>query len=79
MSHFLKVKDQLVAEFEFNEFNSAIRFVNQIAELAEREHHHPDIDIRYTKVTVKLSTHDAGNVVTEKDYSLAEKIETLFS
>ncbi|NVK27358.1 MAG: 4a-hydroxytetrahydrobiopterin dehydratase [Flavobacteriia bacterium] len=79
MKHFLKVKDQLVAEFEFDEFSSAIRFVTQIAELAESENHHPDIDIRFTKITVKLTTHDAGSAVTEKDYSLAEKIEKAYS
>ena len=48
-------------------------FVNRVAALAEAADHHPDIDIRYSKVTLTLSTHDAGGL-TERDFSLAEKI-----
>jgi 4a-hydroxytetrahydrobiopterin dehydratase len=51
-----------------------IDFVVRIAGLAEAANHHPDVDIRYTKVTVTLSTHDAGGI-TVKDLDLAKEIE----
>ena len=60
--------------FEFKTFPDAIAFVNRIAEVAEKMDHHPDIDIRYTKVTCSLSTHSAGGI-TAKDFVLAEKID----
>jgi 4a-hydroxytetrahydrobiopterin dehydratase len=48
-------------------------FVNRVADLAEAADHHPDIDIRYSRVTLVLSTHDAGGL-TARDFALAEKI-----
>ena len=60
--------------YGFDSFPAAIAFVNRIAELAESADHHPDIDIRYDKVKVGLSTHDAGGI-TDKDTAMAEKIE----
>ena len=60
--------------FEFPTFPAAIAFVNRIAEVAERMDHHPDVDIRYTKVTCSLSTHSAGGVTT-RDFKLAESID----
>jgi 4a-hydroxytetrahydrobiopterin dehydratase len=60
--------------FEFPTFPEAIAFVNRIAESAERMDHHPDVDIRYTKVTCSLSTHSAGGI-TQKDFKLAEAID----
>ena len=60
--------------FEFTTFKDAIGFVNRIADVAERMDHHPDIDIRYTKVTCSLSTHSAGGI-TAKDFKLAEAID----
>jgi 4a-hydroxytetrahydrobiopterin dehydratase len=61
--------------FTFPSFPAAIAFVNRAAELAEQAQHHPDIDIRYNRVTMTLSTHDAGGV-TEKDLDLARKLES---
>jgi len=60
--------------YEFPTFPAAIAFVNRIAEVAERMDHHPDIDIRYAKVTCNLSTHSAGGI-TLKDFKLAEAID----
>jgi 4a-hydroxytetrahydrobiopterin dehydratase len=57
-------------------FPEAISLVNRVAEEAERANHHPDIDIRYTKVVFTLSTHDAGGV-TRKDLDLAAAIDRL--
>ena len=51
-------------------------FVNRIAAAAEADGHHPDLDIRFTKVFVKLTSHDQGGI-TQKDFDLAVKIDTL--
>lgn len=61
---------------EFDDFSQAIDFVNGVAELAEDAEHHPDIDIRYNKVRVMLTTHSKGGL-TDSDIDLAEKIDTL--
>ncbi len=57
----------------FADFAAAMAFVNRVAALAEAADHHPDIDIRYSKVTLVLSTHDAGGL-TARDFALAESI-----
>jgi 4a-hydroxytetrahydrobiopterin dehydratase len=64
----------LTKTFTFEKFAEGIAFVDRIAVAADAMDHHPDIDIRYTKVTISLSTHDAGGV-TQADLVLAEKIE----
>ena len=69
-------KKQIERTFEFDDFLQAIDFVNAVAEIAEEDEHHPDIDIRYNKVTLVLSTHSKGGL-TERDFDLAEKIDTL--
>ena len=63
-------------KFEFIDFARAMGFVNSVALYAERANHHPDIDIRWNKITLSLSTHSEGGI-TEKDISLAKKIDTL--
>ncbi len=57
-------------------FPAGITFVTRIADAAEAAQHHPDIDIRYTKITIALSTHDAGGL-TQKDIDLAGVIEAI--
>lgn len=69
-----KEDDALLKTFEFSSFRDSIVFVNRMATLADERDHHPDIDIRYTKVRVSLSTHDAGGI-TEKDLEMAEQID----
>jgi len=65
----------LVKVFEFNNFVEAVDFVNKIVPIAEDMGHHPDIEIfSYKKVRVKLTTHDEGNKITEKDIKLAKEI-----
>jgi 4a-hydroxytetrahydrobiopterin dehydratase len=61
---------QLVRTFTFQDFVGALRFVNRVADLAEAASHHPDIDIRYNRVRLALTTHDAGGL-TGKDFELA--------
>ena len=65
--------------FVFSNFVEAMIFVNGVANLAESAQHHPDIEINYNKVHLSLITHDAGNVVTDKDRNLASQIDTLSS
>jgi 4a-hydroxytetrahydrobiopterin dehydratase len=63
--------------YRFKEFMDAIEFVNRVAEIAEAADHHPDILINYTRVSFNCTTHSEGGV-TEKDFRLAENIETSF-
>lgn len=65
----------LTKTFTFDRFADGIAFVDRIARTADEMDHHPDIDIRYTKVTATLSTHDAGGI-TQSDLKLAQAIET---
>ena len=62
--------------FEFKDFPAAMKFTNSVARAAEKANHHPDIDIRWNRVTLVLSTHDAGGL-TDKDFDLAGKISRL--
>ena len=62
--------------FEFSDFIHAMGFVNSVALLAEKANHHPDIDIRWSKVMFTISTHSEGGL-TEKDFALARAIERL--
>jgi len=62
--------------FEFPDFKAAMEFVNKIADAAEQANHHPDIDIRYNKVTMALVSHDAGGV-TQRDVKMARRINEI--
>ena len=67
--------DKMIARrFTFKTFREAIDFVNRVANLAESEGHHPDMIIRYNKVTIELSTHAIGGL-SENDFILASKID----
>jgi 4a-hydroxytetrahydrobiopterin dehydratase len=65
---------KLVREWTFPDFVEAMTFVNKVAQLAESAGHHPDIDIRYNKVTLGLVSHDADGI-TAKDADLAGKLD----
>jgi 4a-hydroxytetrahydrobiopterin dehydratase len=62
--------------FEFPDFAKAMEFVNKVAAAAEAANHHPDIDIRYNKVTMALTSHDSGGV-TNRDIKMAQKISEI--
>lgn len=64
--------------FEFKDFLAAMKFVNAVARAAERAGHHPDIDIRWNRVTLVLTTHDAGGL-TDQDFALAARLDRLAS
>jgi len=61
---------------EFDSFSDVIDFINDVAEIAEEAQHHPDIDIRYTRVVLALTTHDKGGL-TSSDFEMAGRIDTL--
>jgi len=67
----------LTRTFEFSNFQEAFGFMTRVAFLAEEMNHHPNWSNVYNKVYINLTTHDAGNVVTEKDRKLAEAIDKL--
>jgi 4a-hydroxytetrahydrobiopterin dehydratase len=67
-----EVDDKLEREFKFDDFLQAIAFVNKVAELAQSENHHPDIEIHYDRVTLRWWTHTAGGV-TDRDRELAAR------
>ena len=71
-----EIDNTITKTFEFNSYLDGIDFVNLVANVAEQENHHPDISIGYCKVTISLTTHDAGTI-TEKDYKLAKLIDDL--
>jgi 4a-hydroxytetrahydrobiopterin dehydratase len=67
----------LSAEFLFGDFAEAFAFMTRIALLAQDRRHHPDLAISWNRVSVRLTTHDAGNTVTDRDRSLAAEIGAL--
>jgi len=74
-----KKKGQAISRtFQFKDFPAAIKFVDALARVAEKEWHHPDIDIRWNKVALTLTTHDSGGL-TEKDFNLAQRFDRLGS
>lgn len=69
--------DKLTREFEFKDFVEAFSFLTKVAIVSEKANHHPEIHNVYNKVKISLSTHDAGDNVTEKDRQLAASIDKL--
>lgn len=72
-----KENNRLIKTFKFRDFKEAFGFMTKVALVAEKMDHHPNWSNVYNKVTIELSTHDAGNVVTEKDRALAKAIDQL--
>lgn len=72
-----ETSNQLVRSFEFKDFIQAFSFMTKVAIAAEKMNHHPEWSNVYNKVEIRLSTHDAGNTVTEKDRKLASEIDKL--
>jgi 4a-hydroxytetrahydrobiopterin dehydratase len=64
--------------FKFEGFLKAIDFVNRVARKAQKSNHHPDIDIRFNQVTLRLTTHDEGGL-TKKDFFLARQCDEVFA
>ena len=66
----------LVREFEFDDYDQTIKFVNEVADLANQEEHHPDMKVSYGKVTVEIFTHKIDGL-SENDFILAAKIDEI--
>ncbi len=71
-------KNMLYKKFEFKNFSEAFAFMTRVALEAEKMDHHPTWSNVYNKVEIWLNTHDAGDVITEKDHKLSKKIDALF-
>jgi 4a-hydroxytetrahydrobiopterin dehydratase len=68
--------NEIVRVFQFGSFLDSIQFVNALAEASEKANHHPDILIQYSKVTIRLSTHDC-NGLSHRDFALAQVADEL--
>ena len=71
--------EKLSASFQFKDFMEAFAFMTEVAFHAEKQNHHPNWYNVYNKVEIELSTHDAGNVVTDFDRKLAATIEAIYA
>lgn len=71
--------NQLVREFTFANFSEAFAFMTRVALTAEKMDHHPWWSNVYNRVTIKLTTHDAGNTITDKDRTLAAMIDEILN
>jgi 4a-hydroxytetrahydrobiopterin dehydratase len=69
--------NELTKKFTFKDFSACWAFASRVALLAEQQHHHPNMVIKYNELHLSLSTHDAGNTISEKDHRLAEAIDSL--
>lgn len=76
---FQKIDNSLHATFQFEDFKEAFSFMTQVAILAEKHNHHPNWSNVWNTVKIELCTHDAGNIITEKDEKLAKEIEKVFA
>ncbi|MGC9118694.1 MAG: 4a-hydroxytetrahydrobiopterin dehydratase [Thermoproteus sp.] len=73
----MRREEYIVYRIRFKSYTDAARFLASLAEAADRLGHHPDAELRYVDLVLKLTTHDAGNRVAERDLSLAREIERL--
>jgi len=70
--------DKIQREFSFNDFKTALSFIVRIGFEAEGQNHHPELFNVYSTVSISLSTHDAGDKVTEKDIKLAKAVDAIY-
>jgi 4a-hydroxytetrahydrobiopterin dehydratase len=77
MIMWIEQDNMLKKTFEFKDFTEAFAFMTRVAFLAEKHQHHPNWSNVYNRVEIALTTHDAGNIVTEKDYKLAKEIDLI--
>ena len=71
-------KNRLQATFKFSDFGEAFAFMTEVAFQAEKQNHHPNWSNAWNTVDIQLTTHDAGNIVTEKDLKLADTIDAIY-
>lgn len=73
----LESDNKLTQTFVFQDFTEAFAFMTRVAFLAEKHNHHPNWSNVYNQVSIELTTHDAGNIVTDKDHQLAKAISLI--
>jgi len=77
-SEWQKLEDKkLTRQFKFKGFLKTMSFVNAVAWVANKQMHHPDMEVTFNTCTINITTHDEGNTLTEKDYKLAQAIDDL--
>ena len=79
MNMWREEKNRLQATFKFGDFPEAFSFMTQVAFAAEKMNHHPDWHNAWNTVDIQLTTHEAGNIVTEKDRELAAAIDAIYA
>jgi len=72
-------RGKISKEFKFEDFMGSLNFVNKLAPFCEREDHHPDIHIFYSKILFELQRFDIGGKITDKDFAVAQEIERLYN
>ncbi len=75
----VETDNKLYSSFKFKDFIEAYGFMTQVALVAEKQDHHPTWTNTYNKVEIWLTTHSAGNTVTDKDHKLAEAIDKILN
>ncbi len=78
MMNWTEKDNKLVGEFVFEDFSQAWAFMTEVAILAERKNHHPDWTNVWNRVVITLTTHDEGDIITEKDRKMADSISKIF-
>ena len=76
--NWIEENNKLVGEFVFEDFSQAWAFMTEVAILAERKNHHPDWSNMWNRVVITLTTHDEGDIITEKDHKMADSISKIF-
>lgn len=79
MKDWIVKNNSMTKTFEFKDFDTAMLFMQKAAPLISELNHHPEWSNCYNRLIVTLTTHDAGNVITEKDYSLAALLDNVFA
>lgn len=74
-----EIDNSLQKQFEFKDFNEAFGFMSRAAMIIEQHNHHPEWSNVYNKLNIKLTTHDAGNTITQKDRDLAKALDALLA
>jgi 4a-hydroxytetrahydrobiopterin dehydratase len=77
MNMWTEIDNKLIKKFEFSDFQEAFAFMTRVAFIAEKLQHHPNWSNVYNQVTIELTTHDQGNIVTDKDWELAQAIDKI--
>ena len=78
MNHWKEENNKLKASFQFEDFSQAFAFMTEVALQAEKMNHHPNWSNVWNQVHIQLTTHDAGNTVTDRDRKLAGAIEQIY-